>query len=356
MNTIILGALDGANPLHVLAALGALRLVSLEDAEATLAWQDGRPHSPVLRSVLTEGQCHRVIALHLGVRGLLALQARRDRLALEIQTVDARRRTCTKDKPGRESAVRLKSELARRKAAMGRLEAVLRHADRVVASHHAFAASADCIHRVPQSVFRESAASVRSLLWNALLPGIAADCARVYGKDEIGLSRTRFSFSNGGSGKALLKDWLSNLGRLRRAEPERGGLLGFALDLVPVTGLMWEPKEQRDYALRWLDPNHDTTHSLPVLNSLAFVGLSFFPVVPRASEDRTVGFGEDERALAWPLWTPPLTATEVCSLVAASFVRNADERQVRSRGVFARYLARIVTANKRNFFAPPRPV
>jgi hypothetical protein len=118
---------------------------------------------------------------------------------------------------------------------------------------------------------------------------------------------------------------------------------------------MWEPAEQRNYALRWLNPTDDTTHSVPILNVLAFVGLSFFPVSPVTPSDRTTGFDNAEGYFRWPLWTGPLHTETISSLLAAAFVQS-DAADVRTRGIVARFQTEVITAEKRNFFSPSRPV
>jgi hypothetical protein len=133
-------------------------------------------------------------------------------------------------------------------------------------------------------------------------------------------------------------------------------LLGFSTDAEEVTGLMWEPAEQRNYALRWLNPTDDATRSVPILNALAFVGLSFFPVLPATPSDRTAGFDGEEDSFCWAVWTDSLNVEVVQSVLASEFVQSATGSEAQARGIVARFQAEVITADKRNYFAPSRPV
>jgi hypothetical protein len=356
MSAIRCEGLDGSNPLHFLAALGVLRLASLDDHGARLAWTSEPPHTPLIQTELDESATHSAIARHLGIRGLAALRTRRRRLLGLQESAQRALESCANDKRGKTAAKELKEQVRVRRERLRRIEDVLRdRVDAGLAKAHPFAALAASIHQVPQVGLRDAAARADPPLWRTLLPGLAADRSRQYKKDEAGLSRTRFSFSNGGSGKALLKDFRANLTRVRLADGGRD-LLGFATAPEEITGLMWNPAEQRNYALRWRSPEDDATLSVPIHNVLAFVGLSFFPVVPANPSDRTNGFDDAERCFTWPLWSAALRVDTVASLLAGAFMRDDSAVQSTARGLVARFRAEVVMVDKRNFFSPSRPV
>jgi hypothetical protein len=356
MNTIRCEGLDGSNPLHFLAALGAYRLIAVADASARLSWSTSFPHVPIIESAFDESACHAHMVRTLGIRGILSLRRRRKRLAAEQAAVVATMETSAASKEGRVAVKQLKSRLAQYKRRIARIDAAFEgNGENTVRQWHPCLALADCIHKIPRKEFRRVAQMAMSDIWSVLLPGLACDCEQAYKKDESGLSRTRFSFSNGGAGKALLKDVIRCFLQIVPGSTA-AGFLGFDTSTVEVTGLMWEPTEQRSYALRWLNPDGDGVRSVPIYNVCAFFGLSYFPVLPGMSADRTVGFNFEESVLVWPIWSVPLTADVICSLLATSIGSSCLPADANTTGILVRYQCAVQCANKRNFFSPSRPV
>ena len=88
--------------------------------------------------------------------------------------------------------------------------------------------------------------------------------------------------------------------------------------------MRWDTQdEKRQYALQAIDPTNGSKN--PPLadvgaNFLAVEALPFFPVVPDQWASQ-VGFDRDEsgRCRRWPIWTHPLSADAIRSLLTLPF-------------------------------------
>lgn len=106
-----------------------------------------------------------------------------------------------------------------------------------------------------------------------------------------------------------------------------------------LPSLSWAGTGARTWALRASDPSKDKRGSCPGAEWLAFVGLSFFPCVPRRTHRGprvfTTGVqgGWKDSALTWPLWTAPATATGVASLLRTADLSKMSSEARRARGI-----------------------
>lgn len=84
---------------------------------------------------------------------------------------------------------------------------------------------------------------------------------------------------------------------------------------LPVLG--WDVRGERIHALRGVKPSNEKKTGIPGADWLAFVGLTFFPVVARTGGLLTTACdpGWKRGRFRWPLWRPPLTADVVRTLV-----------------------------------------
>lgn len=169
---------------------------------------------------------------------------------------------------------------------------------------------------------------------------------------------TPYSFGNGASGQCLLKDFRA-CARACSPQAVEASIAGGGSPRDDLSGLNWDPAEQRSYALQWRNPE-DGKEVDPVPNALAFVGLTMLPLAP-GSRGRAVGWRVDgsDQAFTWPLWGPALEIRAVRGLLAGS----AWRRDGRDLALLARYgihevreSARINPTGKRPFFAPSRAV
>lgn len=371
---IILRALDGANPLGMLATLGALRVATLADPDATLHWEDHGGWRGVLTTAASAEDfvAAAIAELHRHA-GREARTARRETLQKELAKIDkeiaklGKEASATGRKappPGRLSELRtrldqLSTRAARLREALADLDAPPTRPPLALIRDHDLVAVARANFRTPAA----------ALLQQPTPPNVPtdADYYAALGCDAIlkekkgvgpAVEPTPFSFSNGGSGKCLLKDF-----RNAAAATTRHGLREILAGRLrredPITSLLWDPADQQSYALRWADPG-DRTQSPPAANAaanaLAFLGLTFLPALPAGTRLTAVGMDPRARQWTWPLWAPALTAPEVAALLALAQPDQLTPRQRQQYGLVDLRSSRRFFLNKRPFFSPSRAV
>ncbi len=381
--------LDGGNPLHFLASLGILRLLSLSDSSVTLRWTwSGGGWRPTFATGpdLAGG----TVIAELLSSWLIALSrssARGSGTQRRVRDLKADLKKLWKERKDAEQAVRAeaKGEGLSKSEAAERVRAAVRDLDRRIEEAQAsldrasdeltdqlgsgIAHLGDIIG-VPVDLFRRRAADALER-WLASRgaararppetddPDLVVDALAAQASDgvvEKGLVvPTPYSFSNGASGQCLLKDFRGcaavctprTLDDLANGEPSgRDG----------ISGLNWDPADQRSYALQWRNPEKGKlAEAAP--NALAFVGLTLLPLLP-GSRHRAVAWrsGPEGQAFSWPLWEARLRHRPVRALLATSLWR--EERSLtalRPYGIVdVRESARINPTGKRPFFAPSR--
>jgi hypothetical protein len=104
--------------------------------------------------------------------------------------------------------------------------------------------------------------------------------------------------------------------------------------------LRWDASTERIYALQGFDPQKSKPLGVPGVNWLAFLGLTYFPVVKNG------GAGNDQLLTAgcagtwktgsfrWPLWSVPMTDEVVRSLLREQTWASADRVHLRERRIF----------------------
>lgn len=102
----------------------------------------------------------------------------------------------------------------------------------------------------------------------------------------------------------------------------------------PGSNLRWDPTAERNWALMASNPNTEGTSVDAPIEWLAFRALPFLPSFPRGSRILTTGVtGRGEHMeFSWPLWQCALTAATVQSVLQASW---SDARERSARGIFA---------------------
>jgi hypothetical protein len=379
---------SGANPLHVLAALGLLRLGSRLSPGLCMAWQqvDGawRPvYSPVSDpEAFTDRLAHGVRmlgtvskadpALNKGVRLLsAALKKAREARQKQEKTLRALKREVglskeQLDERRRETLPPLDAEVQRAEDALREAQSALQRANGLGIAHVGDAIGVDA------SAFRQGGREALDLWLRAapsaqieqpadpwLLvfqwPALASDAVQDQGK----VVPTPYSFSNGSGGQYLLKDFRSCAARLTPALL-RASLSGQgSATVADATSLNWDPSDQVSHALVWQDPQHRDKATDVGANALAYLGLSLVPGVPRDGKLQAVGWHKAyPGGFVWPIWSVPLGIDAIASLMATiALESNLDMQAWRTRGVHeVRLASRVNPDGKRNFFAPSRPV
>jgi len=115
--------------------------------------------------------------------------------------------------------------------------------------------------------------------------------------------------------------------------------------------LRWDSADFRPHALRAVDPSSDPIKTMRGANRLAIEALPLFPTAPQRRRIRTTAFqdGESGTEFCWPIWTDALELGTVASLLAAG-----NER-VRP-GVAQIYRATRFTEGKYRNFSPSKAI
>ena len=118
--------------------------------------------------------------------------------------------------------------------------------------------------------------------------------------------------------------------------------------------LRWDAADYRPHALRAVDPSGDPIKTMRGANRLAVEALPLFPTAPQARRVRTVGFedGESGTEVVWPIWTGVIDVATVASLLACGALCNGRARP----GVAQVYRATRFTEGKYRNFSPARAV
>lgn len=126
----------------------------------------------------------------------------------------------------------------------------------------------------------------------------------------------------------------------------------------------WDPGDAREYALRWNDPGPEGARTTWGANWLAVEAMPFFPAHSRPGRLLTTGFKRDRKAheFTWPMWEASLICDEVRSLLSWTELQDeAPQRHIlKARGVrevFRATRVRIGTgANFKVSFRPARAI
>lgn len=375
--SLALDGLDGTNPLHVLAALGALALSDdLDAGGARLGWTRVRgAYVPRIRTATAPAAWCEAIAARL--RAMAAVKPDESGPAAR-RRVEALRKA---EKSLLANAKQLRKDLAAEAAKLG-LGAAAKRAhgqERVLANQ----AEIDAARRgraeaeeqlaaslgfgpahlgevigVPPSVFR---AHARHALAHApstarQLSSLASDGCL---DDRGNVAPTPYSFSNGSSGKKLLKDFRALAAKCDAARVEASLVRGEPR-LEDETALNWDPADLRSYAHQWRDPAVADAQVDVAANALAYAGLGVLTCFPGARGLEALGFVRERGAsrFCWPLWEPLLSLDLVRATFASvtSSVVDAGRDAVTARGLLGVFASKLDNpTGKRNFFARATP-
>jgi hypothetical protein len=305
---IVLRALDGANPLAFLAALGTLRLVHLKDpdAQVKLRWER-----------LSGAWRPRLQGLDLNEDDLCELLISASWAPVErfVEGI-GKNLTVTGD--------------TFKEFAKGALEAATRsdQPDRRMADFAAAFGCETCINK----------------------------------KDLDRIEYTDLCFITG-SGHQDFLGTISALAAKVTKEHLNDALFG---KWRPEKGLSmrWDPSDAAEYALRWDDPGPKGAWAVWGANRLAAEALPYFPVMPCAGGLRTTGFTyRDKRhEFTWPIWVRSATFGAIRSLLSLAELRNLtpERHALQLMGIEVTYRAQRVRvgqgANFKISFRPARAV
>ncbi len=192
----------------------------------------------------------------------------------------------------------------------------------------------------------------------------AAYASQVHDAETATANPSQFSFSNGQAGKELLRDIRELIQKEFSAPLLLANLKGQPDSLRDAKSFRWHPAEYRAAAYRAPDPGSnvkgDVILDYPCLNSLAFFGLTFYPVVDQLRRDFTTGFTRQATRVGsadqftWPIWKASLDADELPSLLHHPTIHESPARvhSLQAMGCIRLWASRRFSADKSLYFAP----
>ena len=138
----------------------------------------------------------------------------------------------------------------------------------------------------------------------------------------------------------------------------------------PQLSLRWDPEEDRRYALRWRNPSNDKVSvrgqgsGAPTewgANRLAYEALPLFPVMPLGRSVQTTGFsgtGRSATRWTWPIWDVPAGLDVVRSLLSLRELQELtpDRGGLAAMGIRQVFRSQRITPDRYRNFTPSMPV
>lgn len=293
MKQIVLGGLDGSNPLGFLAALGLLRVLDTRSGATDrprLGWVDEGRWRPVLH--------------------------------LQNDAVDPVEQV---------------------------IEDLASWRDAPELGLHYKETGAKAIYdlKAPPDVFLTFARQAR----DAAVPGSRrqADFAAAYATDVAvdGSGSTKPTALHFTSGQQKFLEMVRELADGVVADDIREMMVSWRYE-SPLPVLRWDVAGERIYALSAANPSKDKALGVPGANWLAFQALPLFPCFPTGHRVMTTAFtgsGNDIR-FTWPLWVPPASLRAVRSLLTTPGLDRMSPGVRRMRGIVAVLRSQVRRANQ----------
>ncbi len=315
INGLILPGLDGANPLAFLAALGALRglTIAWPERRVCLSWVLQDTWRPCLQ---TDGNAPTKNETLDGLESFIAVR------------------------PGHE-ALRIGDNLT--------------------------IASGD---------FRAHAAGAADKAYASNAGRSAADFVAAFGCDSVespdrkGQIQDTALRTMSGTGHQHFLKTMRDLAEKVDRDKLRESLFGTWGRKDPQLSLRWDPEDDRRYALRAKNPSDDKVSAkgqksgAPTewgANRLAFEALPLFPVMPVSYGVQTTGFSgtrSRDTAWTWPIWDAPIPLDTARSLLALPDLQNSaiDHEKLQAMGIRQAFRSRRITVGQFRNFTPSTPV
>ncbi|GAB4222394.1 MAG: hypothetical protein Kow0062_19580 [Acidobacteriota bacterium] len=123
--------------------------------------------------------------------------------------------------------------------------------------------------------------------------------------------------------------------------------------------MRWDPADDRRYALRWSNPSGDQIQTVRGANRLAVEALPLMATAPRVSRLETTGF--DRTTWRWPIWVHSIDVRVVRSLLTHPALHPGrhtlpDLPALRELGVAEVFQSKRITVGKYRNFTPAVPV
>lgn len=311
-----LPALDGANPIGLFAALGALALLDPASSGAVrLSWtRDGgwRPRLHLAAPITAPGA-----DIDENIPDEAPLEQRRLSWALSRALVNRR----------------------------GEPALALRWGE------------GDSRHlRAPRAAMRAHAIATRAEgdeLSQRLVGALSAEVQTTSG--GVVLSPTAFEFSGG---QQVFVETGEDLLESTSRVDVHAALFGPPALRAGVKTFNYDATNARDHALRASDPSGSKKESAVGASALALYGLAAFPVQPTRRHNQTtaVSGGYEDAELTWALWGRPATWDAARAIIALSGLADMSGEERRARGILTVFSSRRAWAGYYGGFAPTAPV
>jgi len=366
MNELELSALDGANPLGFLAALGTLTVLSEADPQIKLGWRARARWVPFLASPkpLDDSEILRRLADRLRgqavgekagrkrdlSQGRLDVAKRRLKDATDaLKALKLRGNQLKAEREKMVEPVRQRFE-KRRKIVQARRKVAVRSPELAIGKKVDL--SADEFRSTAESFSQDSELGSSAI---AMLAGLATESC-----NNKQCPRTRFDFIDSSGQLAFLEAVLQ---LMSNATQERLAATLFQpwKRADEKYSLRFDPVEDRRYALLDRDPTASNNKSTSewMANLLAYRALSLFPCVITRRGSETTAWAEHSGApcFTWPVWEQPLSLETIRSLLThQELVAPQPSESLRRIGVRAVYRARRIANGDYINFSPASAV
>jgi CRISPR-associated endonuclease/helicase Cas3 len=362
INQLDLPALDGANPLGFLAAIGTLAVLTETNPRIKLSWHAGARWTPFLTSPNPLEEAEIVKRLATRLRGTqvddkkekLRDAAQKQFDASKKELKNALDRFKKRGLRGKERDAARKTDIVpyeqARNTARDHLLAALK--DAVPSPELALGQRPDCTIEE----FRQHARSLRGesqLSTRATVDMLASFGAEVSGNPSERIEPTPFCFITGSGHQWFLDTARDLMARVSEKKLREALFVPWVYADEKLT-MRWDPLDDRRYALMDRDPTASDNKSTTVwmANLLAYVALSHFPcvAVSRGAATACWALDKESSSFCWPVWQKPLGPDSIRSILThrafAAPDYESDRRELltelRARGVAAVFSSRRI--------------
>jgi hypothetical protein len=367
-HTLDLPALDGANPLGFLAALGTLTVLSETDPTVKLGWHARARWVPFLVSDKPLEEKDVLDRLSIRLRGQLVdeeneasrkrAQARFDEAKKALK--DSLERFKKLGLRGKERDEAREREIAPQDEALQSARTLLLGAlkEAVPSRELALGQRPDCtieeFRETCRTTVNESGLNTRTSV--DLLAAFGTELSNVTGER---ISPTWFCFITGSGHQWFLDTARELMFRTTEAKLREALFQPWAYTDEKLT-MRWDPLDDRRYALMDKDPTASDNKSTTVwmANLLAYTALANFPCAATSRGHATSGWlrTRDSIAFTWPIWRNPLTHAAIRSLLSSPELAGHDDAASTTQGraeLLARGVDAIFTARRIQVGTPP---
>lgn len=347
MNELELPALDGANPLGFLAALGTLAVLADSDPTIKLGWKSKARWTPFLASTQTLDESAVLSKLAPRLRGrTVGKSAQEDCAKIRKEYRAARKALNEAKKALSKQGLRGKERAKAYEESIRPLEtaADMKRRDfleKLNAAVPSLELSVGDKIDMNAAEFREKA---REFLDDHAAEPLAVQMLACFASEQNDgdrCRRTEFDFVDSSGQLAFLKAARELSFKVTGDKLRRCLFEGWRRDDEELS-LRFDPVEDRRYALLDRDPtaNNNKSRSEWMANLLAYHAIRFFPCTLTASGPATGGWSvrTKQRYFTWPIWLMPLGTETLRSLLGMEELQTENPPAIlRRRGIAAIY-------------------